>query len=202
MCTDTLHFSGHMLRIAGTPAIATQHDLPLASQSCDQCASHLQDDVRHGCQLVNDGEMLFERFVHPLVQIHTSAPFSSYCLHRLCVASYGVFTRSSTAGYVEHPYARWSMHLFLLWQGETHVTPRTVDVFFYGLFMDMGLLQRGLHPSRPQVACLDGYAMVIGNRATLMPNAKARVYGIVTGLIFADIDTLYAEPNTLRRLAR
>ena len=95
------------------------------------------------------------------------------------------------------------MCLLLLWKAKTHVPPRTVDIFFYGLFMDMGLLQqRGLHPSRPQVACLDGYAMVIGNRATLMPNAKARVYGIVTGLTFADIDTLYAEPNTLRRLAR
>ena len=83
-----------------------------------------------------------------------------------------------------------------LWKAETHVTPRTVDIFFYGLFMDMGLLQqRGLHPSHPQVASLDGYAIVIGERATLIPRAEARVYGIVTGLTFADIDTLYAEPS-------
>jgi hypothetical protein len=88
------------------------------------------------------------------------------------------------------------MHLLLLWKAETDVPPRTVDVFFYGLFMDMGLLQqRGLHPSHPQVACLDGYALVIGDRATLMPSTEARVYGIVTGLTFADIDTLYAEPS-------
>jgi Gamma-glutamyl cyclotransferase, AIG2-like len=76
------------------------------------------------------------------------------------------------------------------------VTPRTVDIFFYGLFMDMGLLQqRGLHPSHPQAASLDGYAMVIGDRATLMPSTEARVYGIVTGLTFVDIDMLYAEPS-------
>jgi hypothetical protein len=49
------------------------------------------------------------------------------------------------------------MRLLLLWKAKTHVIPRTVDVFFYGLFMDMGLLQqRGLHPSHPQVASLDG----------------------------------------------
>jgi len=87
------------------------------------------------------------------------------------------------------------MRLARLWQAETHVTPRTVDIF-YGLFMDMGLLQqRGLHPSHPQVACLDSYALVISDRATLMPSAEARVYGIVTGLPFADIDMLYAEPS-------
>jgi hypothetical protein len=88
------------------------------------------------------------------------------------------------------------MQLWRLWKAETDVPPRTVDIFLYGLFMDMGLLQqRGLHPSHPQVAFLDGYAILIGDRATLMPNAEARVYGIVTGLPFADIATLYAEPS-------
>jgi Gamma-glutamyl cyclotransferase, AIG2-like len=76
------------------------------------------------------------------------------------------------------------------------VPPPTVDIFLYGLFMDMGLLQqRGRHPSHPQVASLDGYAMVISDRATLLPSIEARVYGIVTGLTFADIGTLYAEPS-------
>jgi Gamma-glutamyl cyclotransferase, AIG2-like len=88
------------------------------------------------------------------------------------------------------------MRLLLLWKAKTHVTPRTVAIFLYGLFMDMDLLhQRGLHPRHPQVASLDGYDIVIGGRATLIPSAEARVYGIVTGLTFADIDTLYAEPS-------
>ena len=69
-------------------------------------------------------------------------------------------------------------------------------VFFYGLFMDMSLLQqRGLAPSHPQVASLDGYDIVIGDRATLVPHAEARIYGIVTGLTHADIDTLYTEAS-------
>jgi hypothetical protein len=94
------------------------------------------------------------------------------CLHRICVVSYCVFTRSSTAGYVAPPHALGSMCLDLRWKAETHVTPCTVDVFFSGLFMDMGLLQqRGLHLSHPQVASLDGYDIVIGDRATLMPSA-------------------------------
>jgi len=88
------------------------------------------------------------------------------------------------------------MRLLLLWKAKTHVTPRTIDIFLYGLFMDMDLLQqRGLHPRHPQVASLDSYDIVIGDRATLIPRAEARIYGIVTGLTFADIDALYAEPS-------
>jgi hypothetical protein len=78
------------------------------------------------------------------------------------------------------------------------VTERKVNVFFYGLFMDMGLLQqRGLAPSQPQVAWLDGYDIAIHERATLLVNAAERVYGIVTGLTHAEIDMLYAEPSVL-----
>jgi len=88
------------------------------------------------------------------------------------------------------------MRLLLLWKAKTHVTPRTIDIFLYGLFMDMDLLQqRGLHPRHPQVASLDSYDIVIGDRATLIPRAEARIYGIVTSLTFADIDALYAEPS-------
>ena len=80
--------------------------------------------------------------------------------------------------------------------GESDVTERKVAVFLYGLFMDMdGLQQRGLDPSDPQVASLNGYAIVLGDRATLVPHAAARVYGIVTGLTHADIDTLYTEAS-------
>jgi hypothetical protein len=76
------------------------------------------------------------------------------------------------------------------------VTERKVRVFFYGLFMDMGLLQQqGLAPSNPQVACLDGYDLEIRDRATLIVNAPARVYGMVTGLTHEEIGTLYAEPS-------
>ena len=73
---------------------------------------------------------------------------------------------------------------------------RKVHVFFYGLFMDTGLLQqRDLAPSNPQVAYLDGYDIEIRDRATLILNAAERVYGIVTGLTHEEIGTLYAEPS-------
>ena len=78
------------------------------------------------------------------------------------------------------------------------MTERKVNVFFYGLFMDMGLLQqRGLAPSNPQLACLDGYDIEIHDRATLILNAAEKVYGMVTGLTQEEIDTLYAEPSVL-----
>src|SRR5206468_4432849 len=83
MCTDTLHFGGDMLGITGTPAIPTQHHLPLTSEGGDQLAGDLHDETRCSRQLPDDGEMLFERFVHPPVQIHTSAPSH----HIACIAS-------------------------------------------------------------------------------------------------------------------
>lgn len=76
------------------------------------------------------------------------------------------------------------------------VTAEHVNIFFYGLFMDMGMLQqRGLTPHNPQVARLDGYDLDIRERATLIRKAGARAYGIVTALTHEDISTRYADPR-------
>ena len=76
------------------------------------------------------------------------------------------------------------------------VAAEHVNVFFYGLFMDMGLLQqRGLAPSHPQVARLAGYDIDIREHATLICNAAARVYGMVTGLTYKELGTLYVDPS-------
>ena len=75
MCTDTLHFCGDMLGIAGTPPIATQHHLPLASEGGNQLAGDLQDKMRHGCQLVDDDKMLLKSFGDRGRQVHTRTPF-------------------------------------------------------------------------------------------------------------------------------
>ena len=76
------------------------------------------------------------------------------------------------------------------------MTAEHVNVFFYGLFMDMGLIQqRGLAPHNPQAARLDGYDIDIRDRATLIRHAAARVYGMVTGLTHEDIGRLYADPS-------
>lgn len=83
-------------------------------------------------------------------------------------------------------------------KAETDVTCRKVDIFFYGLFMDIGMLrQRGLFPIHPQVAYLDGYDLEIRDRATLVLNGQARVYGMVTGLTHEEIGMLYSEPGVL-----
>jgi hypothetical protein len=81
---------------------------------------------------------------------------------------------------------------------ETAVTARTVEVFFYGLCMDMGLLQqRGLAPSHPQVVYGDGDDIAMRERATLVPNAAARVYGMLAGVTQTAMATLYAAPSVL-----
>lgn len=76
------------------------------------------------------------------------------------------------------------------------MSPRRVDVFFYGLFMDGDLLRgQGLHPGNARLARLDDYALVIGNRATLAPRAGSHVYGMVMDLTQAELTPLYAEPS-------
>lgn len=71
-----------------------------------------------------------------------------------------------------------------------------IEVFFYGLFMDSAVLRgKGVSPDNPRVARLDGYALEIGERATLVPARESMVYGLVMRLGSPDIDKLYAEPS-------
>lgn len=73
---------------------------------------------------------------------------------------------------------------------------RTVDAFFYGLFMDENLLrERGLHPSAVRQGHVRGFGLRIGNRATLVPSAEEQVYGIVMSLPMDELSALYAEPS-------
>jgi hypothetical protein len=73
---------------------------------------------------------------------------------------------------------------------------RPADVFFYGLFMDEGLLRiKGITPLRAQVASVDGFVLRIGQRATLVPAEDGRVHGVVMSLTLAELDRLYSEPS-------
>jgi hypothetical protein len=73
---------------------------------------------------------------------------------------------------------------------------RRIDVFFYGLFMDADLLRaKGVHPTNPRLVCLLGFALRIGQRATLIPDPDSRVYGLVMQLSHDEIERLYAEPG-------
>jgi len=73
---------------------------------------------------------------------------------------------------------------------------RTIDVFFYGLFMDAEVLRtNGLHPANRRQACVPGMALRIGRRATLVPDSTRSVYGFVFGLSHDEVQRLYAEPS-------
>lgn len=69
-------------------------------------------------------------------------------------------------------------------------------IFFYGLFMDRSLLTaKGLHPETVGPAVLPDYRIHIGERATLLPSASGRAYGIVMELSDGEASTLYSEPS-------
>jgi len=76
------------------------------------------------------------------------------------------------------------------------VSERRIPVFFYGLFMDAELLRaKGIDPQNARRASLPRFALRIGKRATLVPDANARAHGIAMDLTHTDIDKLYAEPS-------
>jgi hypothetical protein len=73
-----------------------------------------------------------------------------------------------------------------------HVVP----VFFYGLFMDVDVLrQKALNPTNVRQASVPGFSIRIGHRATLVPDMKGRVHGILMDLSHEEIDRLYQEPS-------
>jgi hypothetical protein len=76
------------------------------------------------------------------------------------------------------------------------MSDRRIDVFFYGLFVDVGVLREtGVAPANPRRAYVDDFALRIGRRATLLPAGGARAYGLVAGLTHAEIDRLYRAPD-------
>ena len=76
------------------------------------------------------------------------------------------------------------------------MSSRAVDVFFYGLFMDERLLRdKGLTPRHAELASVDGLALRIGRRATLVPASGGRVHGVVMSLMLDEVDRLYSEPS-------
>jgi hypothetical protein len=78
----------------------------------------------------------------------------------------------------------------------TALPPRRVLVFFYGLFMDTEALQRqGFQPLNARKATLDGYRLLIGARATLVPDDHGVVHGIATELTHDELQRLYAAPG-------
>lgn len=73
---------------------------------------------------------------------------------------------------------------------------RKIDVFFYGLFMDEGLLRsRGVTPTNLRLASVSGFQLRIGQRAALVPSPVDRVFGLLVSLSHAELEQLYSEPS-------
>lgn len=71
-----------------------------------------------------------------------------------------------------------------------------MEVFFYGLFMDIELLSKqGVKASDPRKAYLDDYALKIGNRASLIPAEGERAYGMLMSLEEDAVQELYGEAS-------
>ena len=74
--------------------------------------------------------------------------------------------------------------------------PRQIAVFFYGLFMDVDLLRaKGVQPTSVRPACVPGFALRIGQRATLVRNAESTAHGIIMDLSHGEIEKLYSDAS-------
>ena len=76
------------------------------------------------------------------------------------------------------------------------MSERRVNGFFYGLFMDVAVLRNsGAVPADPRPAYVDDFALRIGQRATLIPSAGARAYGMLIALTHSELERLYSAPG-------
>ena len=69
-------------------------------------------------------------------------------------------------------------------------------IFFYGLFMDKGLLAtKGIEPSEVRLGFVEGYRLRIGQRATLVLHPDSRAYGAMMDIASSKATELYAEES-------
>ena len=73
------------------------------------------------------------------------------------------------------------------------MTERTIEAFFYGLFMDVDLLrEKQVTPVNPRPAYVDGFSLRIGERATLLPSREVRAFGMLISLTQRELWQLYS----------
>ena len=73
---------------------------------------------------------------------------------------------------------------------------RHVTGFFYGLFMDKAVLEEaGVATRNPQMAYVEDYGLRVGQRATLVPEAGTRAYGMLYDLTHEELGKLYGAPG-------
>jgi hypothetical protein len=73
---------------------------------------------------------------------------------------------------------------------------KTIDVFFYGLFMDEDLLRaKSVQPQASRKAVVPGWRLAIGRRAMLLREFGAQAFGMVFAMTEEEAESLYAEPG-------
>ena len=73
------------------------------------------------------------------------------------------------------------------------MTERRIDAFFYGLFMDVEILrEKSITPDDPRPGYVEGFALRIGERATLLPTPGSRAYGMLVSLTHRELSLLYS----------
>ena len=71
-----------------------------------------------------------------------------------------------------------------------------MKVFFYGLFMDESLLAtKGIRPAEVSIGHVEGYALRIGQRATLVGCPDSRAYGVIMDVSAREAEALYADDS-------
>jgi len=80
----------------------------------------------------------------------------------------------------------------------TRTADSTINVFFYGLFMDESLLaSKGIRPKSARLGCVDGLRLRIGEHATLLHAEDSRSYGVLMEIPEDQANELYSD-NSVR----
>jgi hypothetical protein len=76
------------------------------------------------------------------------------------------------------------------------MSTNAIQVFFYGLFMDESLLaSKDVQPAKSAIGYIDGFSLHIGQRATLLPEANSRAFGVLMKITSEEAAALYSEPS-------
>ncbi|MEQ8518639.1 MAG: gamma-glutamylcyclotransferase family protein [Cytophagales bacterium] len=71
-----------------------------------------------------------------------------------------------------------------------------MEIFFYGLFMDIKILeQNGVQIRNQGKGHLKDYKLFIGERASLIPSKGDLAYGILMNVNAKDLEALYSAPG-------
>jgi len=99
-------------------------------------------------------------------------------------------------------FRRFALHFLPLVYGKPRriqvwpVPDSSINVFFYGLFMDESLLaSKGVRARRCEPGHVDGYRLHIGERATLLPAKDSRSYGVLMEITTDQAATLYSDES-------